>query len=258
MFLEELPKDIYDFYLSEEQYLGKKFLVSDFHGINLEIKKNGYVPKSGLIFIRFLNGIKIHGNVIDIGTGETGILAYYLKIRGAENVTACDVDIDAIIHASKASEIGKEINWIVCDTLDPINRSLKFDIIVSNPPQMPMQFPGKLHDYGGLDGRDVINKLVKNAKNYLADYGKMYLLCFDFLSIIKKYGHDNTLISIANENGLELNVVAKFIRKIRKGGETEKNLQWINKTYPLYKFHEDKMGNLIHRIYIVRIVKILK
>ncbi len=60
------------------------WLASKDYNFAIRMKKDGYVPKSGLLIAEALKDIPIVGKkVLDIGTGEDGFLAYYLKARGA-------------------------------------------------------------------------------------------------------------------------------------------------------------------------------
>lgn len=243
------------FYL-ENKGFDNRFLVSKTLALRIKIKEGGYIPRSGLMLADFLNRMKISGAILDIGTGETGILAYCLKAGGADDVVACDIDCETIRHASKASVVGESIKWILSDVFDSIQPYLRFDIIVSNPPQLPMSMPGSFHDYGGADGRDVILKIIEGIPNRLKENGKAYILCFDFLGVTRRYGSSDTLYEIAHKRGLDLRIVAEFERQIRKGGKTEENRKWIEKIYPHYKFRKDKEGKIFHKIFITELERI--
>lgn len=230
-----------------------RFLVLKYPNLTFKIKRNGYIPRSGLLLARALNEINIKRRaVLDIGTGETGFLAYYALAKGANIVVACDIDKRAIAHAKIASENGKNIIWKVSDVFSNIP-NIAFDFIVSNPPQMPMPNLGNFHDYGGSNGRDVILRIIKNSHNYLGDNGSIILLCFDFLGVIQRFSSEPSIKEIANNYGLRCAVIAKYKQRVRRGGKTEENLNWIKKVYPLYQFKKTPTGDYAYKIFILEL-----
>ena len=218
----------------------------------MHIKHNGYIPKSGLLIAEQLEIMKIHGKTLDIGTGETGILANCLLAHGASRVVASDIDPIAIRWARQASNRSWEIALHSCDLFPSSQTDTNgtFDIIVSNPPQMPMPYHGHLHDYGGSDGRSCIIRIIEYGKRLLSRNGKLVLLCFDFLSVDCSYGHE-TIFELAKRKGLKTNVTARHKRIIQKGGKTEENIGWIEKNSPGYIFQKDSNGNYYHEVLII-------
>jgi methylase of polypeptide subunit release factors len=221
--------------------------------IILKIRQGGYIPKSGVFLARCLNQYDIRGDALDIGTGETGFLAYYLKARGAERVTACDIDEDALEWAKQAGFRKTEINWILSDVFESVEREKKFDLIVSNPPQMPMLTPGNPHDYGGRSGRDIIVEIINGCKGRLKEDGKLVLLCFDFLGVLERFGTLPSLAELIEKEGLSHSVIDQCEREVRKGGKTEDNIEWIKKVYPEYQFRENQQGNLIYKVLVLEV-----
>lgn len=238
-----------DFALLEDD-AGNQFIESDNLNLSIKIRKGGYIPRSGLLLIDYLNSINIDGDVLDIGTGETGILAHYMYARGTHNVIACDKDASAINHAKSASLFAENISWIISDIFSNIKKRL-FDYIVSNPPQMPMPYKGNLHDYGGYDGRDTILEIIKNSPVYLSPNGRLFMLCFDFLGITENFNSDLSICMIASKYGLSCRVVKAYKKPIRRGGKTEESKQWINKIYPKYKFQKSSNGDVYYKIFIL-------
>ena len=242
------------FYLIEEGS-GDQYIYSDC--FNFLIRVKNYIPRSGLLMIDYLDKVDVKGKkVLDIGTGETGILACYLKASGAEIVVGCDADKEVIAHIEHASSLSQEITWAVSDVYESLREDL-YDIIVSNPPQMPTEDEdsGTLHDSGGKDGRDIIIRIIQGTPRHLRTGGALYLLCFDFLSVLERYNPSvPTLEEIAHQNGLDCKVVAEYERTIRPGGETEKNIDWIYKIYPKYRFRKTEKG-FSYKALIVRLTK---
>jgi len=87
-------------------------------------------------------------SVLDIGTGS-GCIAISLKLLlPAANVTACDISEQALeLAAANEQKFGAHINFLQLDFLDEIKRSQLglFDVIVSNPPYIPVSEKEQLH-----------------------------------------------------------------------------------------------------------------
>lgn len=226
------------------------FLVSEKLQIITSIRPGGYIPKSGLLLAEYLVRLKIQGKTLDIGTGESGILATCLSALGSPCVIASDIDSQAIQWARQSSNKSSCINWVDCDLFPGELADGTFEIIVSNPPQMPMSNPGHPHDYGGPDGRDYIFRIIKEGRRLLQQNGKLFLLCFDFLGVDCNLNHPS-IISLAQTNSMQAKIVARHQRVIRKGGKTEENVQWIKAMYPGYSFKKNIHGNLVHEIIIL-------
>jgi len=234
---------------------GDSFLQFHDNGMMVKVKRGGYIPRSGLIFIDYLRGIDIHGDVLDIGTGETGLLANYAYVRGVKSITACDKDKDVINYIRNESEgLNKnEIKWVLGDVFNGASDQV-FDFILSNPPQMPMSKEGSLHDYGGVDGRDIILKILEKAKDHLRmPDGKLFMLCFDFLGIMESFSSGPSISQIAYKFGLNSRIVASHKRVIRQNGKTIKSIPWINKIYPRYVFKKYLNGDTYHNIHIIEL-----
>ncbi len=214
------------------------------------IREGGYIPKSGLLMAEQLIRMKVRGKALDIGTGETGILANCLSALGASCVIATDIDPLATNWARQASNRSADILWINCDLFPHGLADGSFGIIVSNPPQMPMSYPGHPHDYGGSDGRDYISRIISKGRPLLREDGKLLMLCFDFLGVEHDFGHES-IIKFARSHGMDTRIVARHQRVIRKGGKTEENVKWIETVYPGYSFEKDASGNLHREVLIL-------
>lgn len=206
--------------------------------VNSEIE----FPRSGKYFVEFLKSVSFKGrSVLDIGTGYFGFLARHAKVFGASNVVAVDLNKEALENAQQISEEG--IEYVVSDVFSSVT-DRKFDIIISNPPQLPDCFGGKIHDVAGKDGLRVIEKIINDFRVYTNENGQIYLLLFDFLLGKTK--------SICKQNKLDAQVVAYYNKTLRKGGETEKRKEVIERLYPGYSFKEGPDG-FYHQIYILEI-----
>jgi len=236
------------------------YVVSEKLDICVKVKHGGYIPRSGLLFAECLNRFDFKDcAVADIGCGETGILAHYAFNCGADPVVGADIDPSAIAHARSSSDKSSKICWIISDLFSNLN-GLKFDVIFSNPPQMPMPFKRRKdlkdwHDSSGSTGRETVLRIIEESPVYLRVKGRLYVLIFDFLGVEKSFNSCPSFKKVASQYNLSCRVISSYKKNIREGGQTQKSIPWIKEIYPKYKFKKDSSGNLIYNILIVEFQK---
>jgi release factor glutamine methyltransferase len=127
-------------------------------------------------------------SVLDMGTGS----GYLAEIAMKNNCKVLAADIN-----DKSIEICKQkgIPCVKSDLFSEIKD--KFDLIVFNPPYLPLDKDepedSKLITTGGKKGNEIIEEFLKNAKKYLNPSGKILLL-FSSLSgpvifLFQKYNY---------------------------------------------------------------------
>ncbi len=119
--------------------------------------------------------------ILDMGSGS-GIQAEMCKKLGFENITAADIDEEAVSFLKR-----RGFNAVKSDLFSNIQE--KFSLIVFNPPYLPEHKYDKEKDTtGGKRGYETIIEFLKQAKSHLEEQGKILLL-FSSLSnpeVIKK------------------------------------------------------------------------
>ena len=104
------------------------------------------------------------------------------------------------------------------------NIQKKYDLILSNPPQLPM-ISGGLHDSGGYDGRQYILEIMKESINHLNDEGVLYMLMFDFIGTFIKTNNSKSILEIARDIGYNsIDLVFEITKKIKKDSVTYNNI----------------------------------
>lgn len=221
------------------------FNLSPYLDIMVSCSTKLVLPRSGRYFIEALKNVNFKNKkVLDIGTGFFGYLARHAEFFGAKEVVAVDINRVAIKYAKKHFKTSSKISFKISDVYSKLSERKKFDIIISNPPQLPSNEGGDIHDVGGVDGLKIIKLCLDDCSKFLDKQGYFYLLVFDFLY--------NQVKVLCKQHNLSCKTLAFYNKKIRKGGETEKRIGYIEKTYPHFKFFQNKEGYW-HKVFILEI-----
>ncbi|WLR44333.1 peptide chain release factor N(5)-glutamine methyltransferase [Bacillus carboniphilus] len=120
--------------------------------------------------------------VADIGTGS-GAIAVTLSLENSNmNVYATDIAAESLkVAKENASQLGVEVTFLQGDLVQPLVESkLKFDVIVSNPPYIPIaevdQLEVVVKDFeprralaGGEDGLDFYRRLASDLPQIMKE-----------------------------------------------------------------------------------------
>ena len=121
-----------------------------FYGRNFHVDSRVLIPRPETeeLLKWILDSEKENVSILDIGTGS-GCIASTLKLERQEwTVKACDVSEEALLVAMKNAEVlGAEVEFFKADLnyIDIIEIS-DIDVIVSNPPYIPLERKEKLHE----------------------------------------------------------------------------------------------------------------
>lgn len=236
-------KKEYNVYGSKQYYIAEKdgkqyFQLND---LLLEICPSGYIPKSGLLYDKVLaRDICENKKIIDLGCGYLGIIGLISYLYGGRIIDSVDYDYECVKWFNKIIR-DNNLQNISCWKsfwFDNVN-STDYDLIISNPPQMPMKEEA-LHDSGGLDGRKDIINILNNSINHLTKNGQLFILLFDFLGTNKRTSNQPSIFEIASNIGYkDIKILLEETKKILKNSVTYQNLEYIKTIYPLYQFEKD-------------------
>jgi release factor glutamine methyltransferase len=142
-------------------------------------------PKAGSrFFCRHLDA-RAGQRVLEIGAGLG--LAAVLAARSGAIVVATDIVPEAVeaIRAN-ATLNGVTVDARLGDCYAPV-RGERFDLVCSNPPQMPTP-PGRERDdaaaaadNGGIDGWEMLDRIIAGAPAHLRPGGRLVFTIFAFL-----------------------------------------------------------------------------
>lgn len=127
---------------------------------------------------------------LEIGAGS-GIhleTAYNLGIK-KENIFSSDINKDSVSHCNSLG-----FNCIYSDLFENING--KYSIIVFNPPYLPEDSrepeDSRISTTGGTKGNEIISRFLNDAKNYLEEGGRIFLITSSLSEEIdfQEYGYE--------------------------------------------------------------------
>jgi release factor glutamine methyltransferase len=114
--------------------------------------------------------------VLDVCTGS-GIQAIAAAQLG-HRVVAVDIEREAVIATRRnAWASGVEIETCEGDLFEPV-RGWRFDVVLANPPYVPTPQGAEHAKWcdGGADGREVIDRICREARSVLAARGKLWMV----------------------------------------------------------------------------------
>ena len=162
---------------------------SYFYGYRFKVNSDVLIPRREteelveevlMIFDEyFLNDV----DVIDLGTGS-GCISVTLSLEENKmHVDAVDLSLEALKVAEENNKnLGGSVKFFQSDWFKSVNKT--YDIIVANPPYIPngeaveaiVKKEPSLALYGGIDGLEPYEIILKNAKNFLK---KRALIAFE-------------------------------------------------------------------------------
>ena len=182
--------------------------VAPFMGEKFFVNENVLIPRDDTeILVR--EAIKHHAtNILDIGSGSGIISCMIAKITGT-NVTGIDISDEALkISKKNAEKLNlKNVKFIKSDLFSNLKRQ-KFDVIVSNPPYIPIKlketiqnevkFEPDLALYTNDDtGIYFYKKIIESAPEFLHDNGFIiFEMMIDQAPLIKDILIENNFINI--------------------------------------------------------------
>jgi release factor glutamine methyltransferase len=186
----------------------------EFYGLPLHVTRDTLIPRpeTELLVEAVLDWANACSNaaaplrILDIGTGSGAIaLALASRLQTAQ-MTALDLSAGALAVAqenARTLSLDRRIRFVLSDLLEALDADLeaglRFDIIVSNPPYVPLTDAPSLapevrdHEphtalFAGADGLDVYRRLIPAAHRALVPHG---LLALEF-----GFGQRNAIAAI--------------------------------------------------------------
>jgi release factor glutamine methyltransferase len=180
--------------------------------------------------IAFLNELR-PAFVVEIGSGSGLVINFLAKHLRNSNETAffaTDLNPTACLATQRTclKNRNHNINILNCDLVTPLQDRLhgKIDVLLFNPPYVVTE-AGELGSHGiqaawagGVDGREVMNRLFPLIDNLLSPNGAFYLVCIKQNNIeqigelFSKLGFSMKIV-LNRKAGIEHLFVLKICRK---------------------------------------------
>ena len=160
-------------------------LLFSWRGCLFRVGERVQPPKAGSLFFCRHLPVRAGERVLEIGSGL--VLAAVLAARAGAHVVATDIVPDAVeAIRGNAALNGVSVDVRLGDCYAPV-RGERFDLICSNPPQMPTP-PGRERadaaaaaDNGGVDGWQILDRIIDGAPEHVAPGGRLVFSIFGFL-----------------------------------------------------------------------------
>ena len=228
---QEMPEDVYQKTLTavDEYIINKKPVqhilgYSYFFGYKMKVDENVLIPRPeteelvGYVLSTYdqvFNGKKV--KVVDVGTGSGAIAVALKKEEPNMTLYATDISEEALdVARFNASTNEAEVTFYQGDMLQPlIEKNLKFDILLSNPPYIPVNeyvedivINNEPHValFGGENGMNFYDIILKDASkilnkpNFIA-FEHSYNKRQEMHELIKKYFPNSKYETIKDLSG---------------------------------------------------------
>ncbi len=114
---------------------------SEFCGLKFRVDERVLIPRPETeeLVEWIVSESKPHSLILDIGTGSGCIPVSLKYLLPTSIVSACDISAEALkLAAINAAENQVDVFFFQCDVLADFAHEMKYDVIVSNPPYIPL------------------------------------------------------------------------------------------------------------------------
>ena len=159
--------------------------LADFMGSKYVVNENVLIPRGETeqLVMRVLDILRSNNTkkVLDIGTGS-GCIPCAIAQGGDYYITSVDISSKALEVAKenvKRLELEKKIKLIESDLFSDLDKNTKFDVIVSNPPYIPVgtelqkevTFEPSTALFANDNGLEFYEKIIPQSREFLNDNG---------------------------------------------------------------------------------------
>jgi len=162
------------------QYITRR---QEFYGREFRVTRDVLIPRPETehvveVALRVARGAK---RILDVGTGS-GALAITLQLETGASAVATEISpAAAAVAHQNARRLGSPVSLVVCDLMSSV-RDGSFDLVVSNPPYVPLRerygLQREVRDwepevalFGGASGHEVYDRIASDAPRVLRPGG---------------------------------------------------------------------------------------
>ena len=191
--------------------------LADFMGSKYVVNENVLIPRGEteqlvmrVLYILRSNNTK---KVLDIGTGS-GCIPCAIAQGGDYYITSVDISPKALEVAKenvKRLELEKKIKLIESDLFSALDKNTKFDVIVSNPPYIPVgtelqkevTFEPSTALFANDNGLEFYEKIIPQSREFLNDKG--------FIAFEIGYDQGDAVYKLLEQAGFKNIIIEKDI-----------------------------------------------
>ena len=212
-----------------------------------------FVPTQGSYLIwkhLFNGGVGNEKKCLDVGCGA-GILSVQLALNGAKEVTAIDIQKEAVANTltnAFRNDVADRVKGEVVD-LYAFSPEEKYDLIVASLYQMPTDPKGKLSGHRAIDywGRNLMDHFIDALPGFLNDDGVVYLMQ---VSILGQY----RTAALLEQRGFKSRIVDFNLYDFNP--VFEENLEQILRVEELSDAYHFKLGD--HHTMVMYLVEVTR
>ena len=147
--------------------------------------------------------------VLDVGCGAG--LASLVAASKAAQVVSVDISLPAVRNTAanlKKNGLEHKVSVVQTDLFEGFSKSVKFSMIMFNPPYLPADELSTDMDHaliGGKEGSELTERFVKDASFHLIKDGRIYVVVStlaDRDAIIRTFNEHNFQVNQVNETQL--------------------------------------------------------
>lgn len=191
--------------------------LADFMGSKYVVNENVLIPRGETeqLVMRVLDILRSNNTkkVLDIGTGS-GCIPCAIAQGGDYYITSVDISSKALEVAKenvKRLELEKKIKLIESDLFSALDKNTKFDVIVSNPPYIPVgtelqkevTFEPSTALFANDSGLEFYEKIIPQSREFLNDNG--------FIAFEIGYDQGDAVYKLLEQAGFKNIIIEKDI-----------------------------------------------
>lgn len=191
--------------------------LADFMGSKYVVNENVLIPRGETeqLVMQVLDILRSNNTkkVLDIGTGS-GCIPCAIAQGGDYYITSVDISSKALEVAKenvKRLELEKKIKLIESDLFSALDKNTKFDVIVSNPPYIPVgtelqkevTFEPSTALFANDNGLEFYEKIIPQSREFLNDNG--------FIAFEIGYDQGDAVYKLLEQAGFKNIIIEKDI-----------------------------------------------
>lgn len=184
----------------------------------------------------------VHGSALDLGTG-CGVIGLAAARLGADT-TMIDISVSEC-ELARDNAAANELDCRIIHGDYFVDNNIpdkEYDLILTNPPQLPSRENFDIRECGGTTGWDHIDRMLQITSERLTPDGVAFLYVLDLLGIYYPTGSEIPFQERADKLSLQFTRRRVCQRRLGPGSPVYRELLHIAEIYPDAEFLQDAEG----------------